>query len=164
MNSLAKNQGGTTRDEGRSHCLLIRAESLQLIVPRILVAEVIDLEGMEFVASLNPGIRIFFWRGYQVPLISSTVFGQAGQVDSAGHSKIIILHGVFNHDRLPFYAFIASANPRLVVVSRASIEEQAQQYQGRGADVLMPVLVDGKEAAIPKVDPVEQYIYSSLFQ
>lgn len=150
--------------ETRSNCLLIRVDKLQLIVPRILVAEVVDLEGITFSSSLNKDIKLFEWRDYQVPLVSSSVLGPDCSTQIQRHSKIIVFHAVLNRDRLPFYALIASTNPRLIAVSAATIAEHAdQQNQASTAtDILMPVVVEGEMAVIPRVHQIEQIILDSL--
>ena len=151
-------------DETRSSCLLIKVDKLQLIVPRILVAEVVDLEGITFSSSLNKDIKMFEWRDYQVPLVSANVLSPECSTQIHRHSKIIVFHAVLNREKLPFYAFIASTNPRVVVVSAASIEERVvEENQSSGlADILMPVMVEGEIAAIPRVHQIEKFIHESL--
>ena len=147
----------------RSTCLLIKVDKLQLIVPRVLVAEVVDLEGINFSSSANKDIKMFEWRDYQVPLVSASLLSDECATQIHRHSKIIVLHAVVNREKLPFYAFIASINPRLVVVSASSIEERADQNQlSAYSPVLMPVVVEGEMAAIPRVHQIEKYILETL--
>lgn len=153
-----------------SSCLLIRLNSVQLLVPRILVAEVVDLEGLTLSSSLNREIKIFEWRGHQVPLVSATVFQQKNdsvQPSISAQSKVIVVHGVLDHERLPFYSFVASGNPRLVVVSAELLKPRDEEGNDSNASVLMPVLL-GREGAqeevfIPRVDHVENYIHGNFF-
>lgn len=147
----------------RSTCLLIKVDKLQLIVPRVLVAEVVELEGINFSSSLNKDIKMFEWRDYQVPLVSANLLSEECSTQIHRHSKIIVLHAVVNREKLPFYAFIASTNPRLVVVSASSIEERKGQTQPAGfSPVLMPVIVEGEMAAIPRVHQIEKFILESM--
>lgn len=154
----------TSQGEPRSSCFLIKVDKLQLIVPRILVAEVVDLEGITFISSLNKDIKMFEWRDYQVPLVSASLLSPECTTQIHRHSKVIVFHAVVNRNKLPFYAFIASTNPRLVVVSAASIEEQlAEANQSSDSDaVLMPVMVEGEMAAIPRVQQIEKLIHDSM--
>jgi hypothetical protein len=147
----------------RSHCLLIKLDPLQLIVPRILVAEVVDLEGVEFSSTLNRHIRILAWRGFQVPVINTSIFSAACQDVIADDSKLIILHGVLNRSKLPYYAFISPKNPRLVGVSSETLMEDTETEMPRGQGLLMQVQTEGETALIPRVDYVEKYIHSSFF-
>jgi hypothetical protein len=147
----------------RSTCLLIKVDKLQLIVPRVLVAEVVDLEGINFSSSLSKDIKMFEWRDYQVPLVSANLLSDECSTQIQRHSKIIVLHAVVNREKLPFYAFIAAINPRLVVVSASSIEERIDQKQATAySPVLMPVMVEGEVAMIPRVHQIEKYILENL--
>jgi hypothetical protein len=74
-----------------------------------------------------------------------------------------VFHAVLNRDRLPFYALIASTNPRLVVVSAAGIVETAYENKFSAlAEVLLPVVVEGEIAAIPQVHQIEKFILESM--
>jgi hypothetical protein len=164
MDTHTPGLAATSQEEPRSSCLLIKVDKLQLIVPRILVAEVVDLEGISFTSSLNKDIKMFAWRDYQVPLVSANLLDAECTTQIHRHSKVIVFHAVVNRDKLPFYAFIASTNPRLVVVSAASIEEQvtAENQSLESDAVLMPVMVEGEMAAIPRVQQIEKLIHDSL--
>ncbi|MES2627038.1 MAG: hypothetical protein V4628_17255 [Pseudomonadota bacterium] len=146
----------------RSTCLLIKVDKLQLIVPRVLVAEVVDLEGVNFSSSVNKDIKMFEWRDYQVPLVSANLLSEECSIQIQRHSKIIVLHAVVNREKLPFYAFIASTNPRLVVVSTSSIEESGPGQSAGFSPVLMQVMVEGEMAAIPRVRQIEKFILESM--
>ena len=160
----ATNTSASATSETRSNCLLIRVDKLQLIVPRLLVAEVVDLEGITFTSSLNKDIKIFEWRDYQVPLVSSNVLTANGSTQIQRHSKIIVFHAVLNREKLPFYALIASTNPRLIAVSTATITEHTniQNQPSTEADILMSVIVEGEMAVIPRVQQLEKIILDSL--
>jgi hypothetical protein len=169
MQTIAATQGThidphvTDPSQARSSCLLIKVDKLQLIVPRVLVAEVVDLEGINFSSSPNKDIKMFEWRDYQVPLVSATLLSEECSTQIHQHSKIIVLHAVVNREKLPFYAFIASANPRLLVVAAGSIEERSGQKQaGEFSPVLMPVKVEGELAVIPRVHQIEKFILESM--
>ncbi len=107
---------------------------------------------------------MFEWRDYQVPLVSANVLSADCSTQIQRHSKIIVFHAVLNRDRLPFYALIASTNPRLIAVSATTIAEHADQQNqpSTSADILMPVIVEGEMAVIPRVHQIEQIILESL--
>jgi len=160
---LHANPSEMVKEDTRSTCLLISVDKLQLLVPRILVAEVVDLEGITFSSSPNKDIKMFDWRDYQVPLVAASVLSPDCSTQIHRHSKIIVFHAVLNRDRLPFYALIASTNPRLVVVSAASIVETAYENKFSAlAEVLLPVVVEGEIAAIPQVHQIEKFILESM--
>ena len=143
-------------------CLLIGLDPVQLIVPRILVAEIIHSEGVEISSSLNRHVRIFEWRGYQVPLLSSAIINPQCR-DSAGEAlKFIIFHGLFNRARLPYYAIAVSRNPRIVVASFENITERSDV--ALQPSELMAVTVDAESAVIPRVDYLEKYVIENCYR
>ncbi len=163
-NSQAMPRPDALHDEPRSSCLLIKMDRLQLIVPRIMVAEVVDLEGITFTSSLNKDIKMFEWRDFQVPLVSANVLSPGTTAQIQKHSKIIVFQAVLNQARLPYYALLASTNPRLVVISASSIQERGddEKLSLNYSDILMPVMLEGEQAAIPRVELIERFIYDSM--
>lgn len=152
----------TPEQDSRSYCLTLHVEPLVLIVPRILVAEVMGLDGVNFSSSINRDIRIFEWRGYNVPLISGSVLNPSCKDVEVEDSKVVLLHGVLNHDKLPYYAVMVSRNPRLVQVSEDNII--AAEDDNLQAAELQKVLLEGEPAIIPKVDYLEKYIHDNCLQ
>jgi chemotaxis signal transduction protein len=141
----------------KGRCLLIRIDQYQLIVPRTLVAEVIRYEGSTLVNTAHPDIKLFHWRGFQVPLLNSRLINAACAQDTTDDSKIILFHGLLNHGKLPYYGFVVSRNPRLVTVSEDSVVMRGDQLD------LLPsesarVTVEDEAASIPKVDFLEKFV------
>lgn len=147
--------------ERSSHCLLIQVEPLRLIVPRILVAEVINFEGVAFSSSLNRDIRIFEWRGYQVPLVAAGAVNPRCRGSEAQPLKIVLLHGLHSRDRLPFYAIGAAGNPRLVLVNASALESDGDTEPVEGE--LCRARVGGEGVVVPDIDHLEKFIYSTFF-
>ena len=147
--------------ERSSHCLLIQVEPLRLIVPRILVAEVINFEGVAFSSSLNRDIRIFEWRGYQVPLLAAGAVNPRCRDSGAPPVKIVLLHGLHSRDRLPFYAIGAGGNPKLVLVNDSALECDAGAQLAGGE--LCRARVSGEDVVVPDIDHLEKFIYSNFF-
>ena len=147
--------------ERSSHCLLIQVEPLRLIVPRILVAEVINFEGVAFSSSLNRDIRIFEWRGYQVPLLAAAAVNPRCRAGEGAPAKIVLLHGLHRRERLPFYAFGAAGNPKLVLVNASALETEADAELVEGE--LCRARVGGEDVVVPDIDHLEKLIYSNFF-
>jgi hypothetical protein len=162
MNSRINDASEFPSMERTSHCLLIQVDPVRLMVPRIMVAEVINYEGVEFSSSLNRDIRIFEWRGFQVPMISAAIVNPRCRGSTATLNKIVLFHGLSNRERLPFYAFGVAGNPKLVVVSAAAVEEDGEQSEGLDGELCRVRLAD-EPAVIPDVDHFEKFIYSNFF-
>ena len=152
---------GSARGQDTCHCLLIRLGSLQLLVPRILVAEVVNHTDFDTLPRTAAGIEHFAWRGYQVPLISpALVYPQCAEIDREA-GKVIILHGLLDNARLPYYGMTVPSNPRLIEVAAENICED-EEAGAPDAGELMRIRLDGEAASIPKVDYLESQLHSRL--
>lgn len=159
--SKAINHEEHSRATGRgSQCVLVEVEPHHLLVPRTLVAEVVRYEGAALVASANPDIRLFFWRGFQVPVLNSTLI-HAECVEPDGEDcKIIVFYGLSNHTKLPYYGVVASRNPHLVAVTEGNVVLSGDQQNLSAAQGAI-VTVEGETAIIPKVDYLEKFIFEN---
>src|SRR5690606_24639135 len=106
----------------------------------------------------------FEWRDFQVPLVSASVLSPGATAQIQKHSKIIVFQAVLSQARLPYYALLASTNPRLLVISASSIQERMGDNNNPAniPDILMPVMLDGEQAAIPRVELIERFIHESM--
>lgn len=157
---VARPNSAIERMNGR--CLLITLEPVKLIVPRILVAEIIHSEGVTMSSSLSRNVRIFEWRGYQVPLLSPPVINPRCPDVSGEDVKFVIFHGLFNRAKLPYYAIPVSRNPRIIVVTDENISERVEP-KPQPSD-LLAVTVEEESAVIPRVDCLEQYIIENCYK
>ncbi|MAM70453.1 MAG: hypothetical protein CMP91_04830 [Gammaproteobacteria bacterium] len=162
--------------EPTQQCLLIELDSgaeprqlvRQLIVPRVLVVEIIDYEGLEINTQNNSELAVFNWRGVDVPLLTGNVFGaeSSGQrgpnLETGTGDKIVIFHGLANPQELAFYALRTGRNPRLVNISEKDIcQNSSRELQ---ETELMDVVVNDEPAIIPKVDYLEHHIHALHLQ
>lgn len=153
-------EAGDAAEKGR--CLLIRMDPILLVVPRTLVAEVVRHEGTALMDTAHPDVKQFNWRGFQVPLLNSAVINPACTLPPTGDSKIILFYGLLNHGKLPWYAFVASRNPRLVKATENSVLACGDQ-QDLLATESARVTIDDETAIIPKVDYLERFILDHCF-
>jgi chemotaxis signal transduction protein len=159
LNDEFSDEPNHVAEKGR--CLLIRVDSHQLIVPRTLVAEVIRYEGSTLMTTAHPDIKLFNWRGFQVPLLNTRLINPACSQETTDDSKLILFHGLLNHGKLPYYGFVVSRNPRLVMVTEDSVVVRGDQQD------LLPsesarVTVEEEAASIPKVDFLEKFILDNF--
>lgn len=149
---------GTITERGQ--CLLVKLEPRQLLVPRVLVAEVVRHDVSALVATAHRDIRLFSWRGFRVPVLNAAVI-HADCVQASGEdSKIVVFYGLSNQSRLPYYGVVASRNPRVVMVTEANVQPCGDQQQLPAAQGAV-VTVGEDNAIIPKVDYLEKFILDS---
>ena len=139
-------------------CLLIDIGRNRLIVPRVLVVEIIDFEGLALDNSYASEIAMFSWRGVDVPLVATQVIDPEYQDDFTPDSKVVIFHGVARSATVPFYAIKTRRNPRLLNVAEDDIAELSSMTLLSEAE-LMCVDVNAETAIIPCVDYLESYIH-----
>lgn len=143
-------------------CLKIPLASMSILVPRVLVAEVMEPSELQLSSSLCPEIRYFSWRGFQVPLLAPAVLGCHERVLVGVTSRILVFHGLLRHDRVAFWGLPASGNPSLVMISDPDIT--ASDEDARSGAMLAPVRLGEENCHILCVDPVELFIQDRLFR
>lgn len=139
-------------------CLLVDIGKNRLIVPRVLVVEIIDFEGLALDNRYAPEIAMFSWRGVDVPLVATHVIDPESQDAFTTDSKVVIFHGVARSASVPFYAIKTRRNPRLLNVAEDDITELSSMTVLSEAE-LMCVDVNTEMAFIPCVDYLESYIH-----
>jgi chemotaxis signal transduction protein len=145
----------------RGRCLLIKVDPIQLIVPRALIAEVIRYEGVALINTASPQVKLFNWRGLQVPLLDNAVINSTCSKETNEDSKIILFHGLLNHSKLPYYGFVATRNPRLIMVNEENIAAFGDQQDLHPSESAKVALAD-ESAIIPKVDFLEKFILENI--
>jgi len=159
--------------------VLVQVEGARLLLPNATIAEVLSYADPEPVADapdwLLGHIR---WRGWQVPLASSSRL--AGMAEESGGlgSKVLVLKAFGGDAHLPYVALLTKGFPRLVTVSRDALVPDAGEGDGGATDavvgegsgeraglprgVLMHVLLNGEHALLPDVDAIEVAIREAL--
>lgn len=143
-------------------CLKIPLAGMMILVPRVLVAEVMELSELQLSSSLCPEIRYFAWRGYQVPLLAPGVLGCHERVLNGVASRILVFHGLQQHDRVAYWGLPVSANPTLVMVGDDDIVLTGED--ALADDMLTPVRLVDENCHILRVDPVELFIQKGLIR
>lgn len=154
------------------NCLLLTSDSLRMLVPRTLVAEVLGPQLLQFAGDEASGLLVFGWRGRRVPLLDSSVLGAAQASDTdeglwnmpgeelGEDAKIALFYGIKHPQLLPFYGVSITHNPRLLRVSDGDLEEITGVTLHPAE--LMRIRVEGVEACIPRVDHIESALIDAM--
>lgn len=152
---------GKADAEEECGCLLIQVDPINLLVPRVLVAEVVQFNASVLSDSVNDDIDILEWRSRQVPMIKPQLINPLCLGEITENSKVLVFHGLLDSEKLPFFALLCSKNPRLIQFSAESIVADDNVEKVNFGE-LQSVLVNGETAVIPKVDFLERYILDNL--
>ena len=167
MNTLEIDKAETVIDERTGQCLMLDLAFMQIIVPRVLVAEVISTNSVSIASGIKKDIKIFQWRGTQVPLIGMTAIDpgadQEYETKYEESSKIVLLHGLSDPKKLPYYALPVVGSPKLVMVSMENVSDD-QNFGTLLPGESLRVLVEGETCSIPKVDYLEKYTIDNCFR
>ena len=144
------------------NCMLLTLNSLRMLVPRNIVAEVVRYSFLRFTRDADSDLEYFDWRGRRVPHVKSAALCGDAEPEVNEDTKVAVFHGLRNRDLLPYYGFTISGSPRLLRVSEADIT-QLDTATMHPAEV-MRVTIDQGEACIPKVDHIETTLLGVLKQ
>jgi chemosensory pili system protein ChpC len=134
--------------------LLIPITSGQWVLPNVSVAEIISYTQVQPLA-LAPDwlLGTIEWRKLRVPLLAVEQLNGVGGATSVAGSRIAVLNGLNGDSRLPFFALVISAPPRLMRI----LPDEIANAPGPelGPCDLCSVLVSGERAIIPNIDYIE---------
>jgi hypothetical protein len=138
----------------QASCLLLTLDGPNMLVPRMVVADVLKNTFIELTRDEDSGLEFLEWRSCQVPLVNTAVAGKFIAAKVEEEARLIIFYGLTDPQRLPFYAIMVSRGPQLLQVSAQDMEEISEQPLQDWE--LMKIKVQGNAAFIPKVDHFER--------
>jgi len=137
--------------------LLIPLESGQWVLPNVSVAEIISYTAVQAVAQVPDWLLgTIEWRHQRIPLLAIEQLNGRGAASDASGRRIAVLNALAGDTRLPFFALVISAPPRLMRILPDEISAAAELVLGP-CD-LCSVLVSGERATIPNIDYIEQQL------
>ena len=137
--------------------LLIPLESGQWVLPNVSVAEIISYTAVQPLAQVPDWLLgTIEWRHQRIPLLAVEQLNGAGAASGASGRRIAVLNGLGGDARLPFFALVISAPPRLMRILPDEIAAAAGP--ALGACDLCSVLVSGERAVIPNIDYIERQL------
>ncbi|WP_222565164.1 chemotaxis protein CheW [Novilysobacter antarcticus] len=142
--------------------VLIQVAGARLLLPNATVAEVMSFAPPESVAGAPDWLLgLTRWRGWQVPLIGFARL--AGIADEQGtmNSKVLVLKALAGDTKAPYFAILSQGFPRLVTVSRATLETTGDPGE-LPSMVLAAVRLNEDDAYVPDLVSVETLIVETL--
>ena len=143
-------------------CLSLPLETIELLVPGAVVAEVIPYLSHTPIEQDDPWMlgRIP-WRGLALPLISFEVAANLSKQPAIGR-RVAVFNTIGGDPALPFYALFIQAVPRLIQLDQHSLEE----VHGDTGSSLLRSLAEyaGNRIAIPELEKLEQQVLSAWSQ
>ncbi len=137
--------------------LLIPIEGSHLIVPNVSVAEILDFSDPKPVDDVPTWyMGLLNWRTIQVPLICFEAINDQPFFSKSDSTRISILNGITDSDRLPFWGLVTQGTPRLMRVSAQEIIIDSSVSAGVAEQ--LAVNVNGELARIPNIEWIERQI------
>lgn len=138
--------------------LLVPIEDCQLILPDAAVAEIVEFQPTEAASDALPTWYLgrLRWRGLDVPLVSLEGINHNAFFTRSRNLKIIIMHGLAQRDRLPFWAFVAMETPRMSRIEQERLQPMEQEELRQVEK--MWCAIDGEPVMIPDLAKIEQQI------
>lgn len=143
-------------------CVLVPVTGAELLLPNAAIAEVADYCEPEPVADTPdwmPGMLL--WRGWQVPMVSFSILAGLASFEDHEGARICYAKSLIGNERMPYFALLTQAFPRLTTVTRASLIETGEDNRPLG--VAGTAVVDERTAIIPDLDRLAHLIAHAAF-
>ncbi len=144
--------------------VVIQLSGARLLLPNAAIAEVLSFAPPEPVEGTPDWLLgRMRWRGWQLPLISfSQLAGLADEQGGLG-SKVIVFKALGGDSKVPYFAILTQGFPRLVTVSRAGLQVDADGGELPLA-VQARVTLNQDDALVPDLVAIETLITEALAQ
>lgn len=98
------------------HCLLLSMGDMVWLVPSVMGAEVLSVEGLIQSESI---LQTYEWRGQQIPLLSASLLLKRPKVGIP--TRIIVLHSVQAETETPFWGLLLDSLPQIIRLSHRDL-------------------------------------------
>ncbi|NDY95936.1 chemotaxis protein CheW [Wenzhouxiangella limi] len=132
-------------------CVLVPVTGAELLLPNASVAEVTGYSEPEPISDAPawmPGMLL--WRGWQVPLIHFSVLAGIAEREELNTARICFAKSLIGSERMPYFALLTQAFPRLTTVDRSTLAEIPESERPIG--VAGRVMLEESPAIIPDLD------------
>ena len=134
-----------------------------ILLPKASVAEIIPYEPLQRVEDTPDWLLgLLGWRGVQLPVASFemlTVERASFSLVSVSSASLVILKGLNDQNRLPYYAIVAQTAPRLVDLMEEMLFETGESAARTETDI---VRFEDEVISIPDLDYVETAILNVI--
>lgn len=143
-------------------CVLVPVTGADLLLPNAAVAEVTSYAEPEPIAEAPawmPGMLL--WRGWQVPLVHFSALTGLAEREGLTTARVCFVKSLIGSDRMPYFALLAQAFPRLTTVDRSSLAEIPEAERPIG--VAGHVMLGENRAIVPDLDRLAHLIAHAAF-
>lgn len=143
-------------------CVLVPVTGAELLLPNAAIAEVAghaEPEPISDAPAWMPGMLL--WRGWQVPLIHFSVLAGLAEREDSNAARICFVKSLIGSERMPYFALLAQAFPRLTTVDRSTLAEMPEPK--RAIAVAGRVMLDENPAIIPDLDRLAHLVAHAAF-
>lgn len=140
--------------------LLVPMSKVVLLLPNVSIAEVVGFSDVETIGNKPEWyLGNISWREISIPLVSYE--GINGQTIAAinGESRIVIVNGIENNNKLAFYGLVCQGIPRL---TRVFPREISQEVRSTCFADHMELTLNGESVVIPALERIDQTILEVL--
>lgn len=143
-------------------CMLIPVTDHNLLLPVAVVAEVIGYQEPdpvpEQLADQEWVLGLTSWREQTIPLISMEAVMTGERADPDVHARILVLKGIGERSRLPYFALLIQQMPQLTTLFEPAIESLDELEPTPG--IYSQVLVKGAPALLPDLEELESQLHT----
>ena len=131
-------------------------------MPDVMIAEIVDFQATTTETDDVPTWYLgkLIWRNIEVPLVSLEALNNDSFFSQGRALKIIVLHGSFYRDKIPYWAFVALETPKMLRVTDAEMVE-AEGAEPGNVEIMQAELL-GETVIIPDVEKIEKAISNQL--
>jgi chemosensory pili system protein ChpC len=95
------------------------------------------------------------WRGILIPLVSLEAMNNGDFFRQGRQLKIIVIHGVYNREALPYWAFVTSETPKMMRVMKDALQPE----ESTGGEVeKMRAQWNGEKVILPDITAIESML------
>lgn len=144
------------------NALLSLIEGGRMIIPDALIAEIVDFQSIHTESDDVPTWYLgkLPWRGIYIPLISIEALNADSFFRQSRMLKIIVIHGAFHREKMPYWAFVALETPKMQRIQKEALlpDEDAQT----GVVEKMKTQLAGEAIMVPDIEKIEAEIVALL--
>ncbi len=145
---------------------LLQMQKQGVMVPTDAVAEIIPYEPLQRIEDAPDWfIGLLGWRGIQIPVVSFEIMSverASFSLVSVASASLVIMRGLTDQDRLPFYAIVSqtrpeehSINPELIIETGEDTEKtEVCRIRFRNEMLAIPDVEFLESALLETVEPV----------
>ncbi|MGY6553689.1 MAG: chemotaxis protein CheW [Wenzhouxiangella sp.] len=148
--------------EAEIRSVIVPLTGMEMLVPNATVAEVINFTEPQAVSDTPDWMMgTILWRGWQVPLISYAVLAEAVAAESTRNARICVTKSLIGNARMPYFAILAQAFPRLTTITATDMVELASDT--KPIAVAGRVVLGEREVVVPDLDRLGHLVAHAAF-